>query len=320
MKKILMAMLLIGLVCHNISALAEEHCWPTIRKLLQETKTREEAQVARKYLESLTAEQLIVAGRDCGREIQNAIDSGKPGAGEGVIAFGFFSVYYPHASGDLRDIAPILREIRDKSQPTIWRSELIGILLGRKWDAKLTTHQRKQVFASLEKVLNDKTEVVCVRQKIPTRLANVFLRLFKKYSNTLQEDFQDTQTEQELNVLTEQVSTYLENTRKLISDSTTPLILRKKLLTGMTVCYKQGIPCSGTARDFVIHVVANYRDYPESLWPQIAYYVVDDLHIANADTILDKMISQADDKMVKKKIQALKSMGKKGNARNNPME
>jgi len=301
--------LAVGLAWCTLAASAEENYWAKIHNLLEKANTREAAEAARKYVQSLNSDQLLIAGRQCGRELQDAIDSGQPGAGDGAIAFGFFSESYPRATNDLRDIGPILQEIRDKTQPAIWRSELIGILLGRRWDAKLNNHQRNQVFECLEEVLNDKTDGV--RGKIPLRLAHLLLGMFKDYRGALRSNTQDKQAEKELEAFAEQVGKYFENNRKLLSDVATPSTLREKLLAGMMVCYKESLPGSGSAKDIVIQAVTNYRDYPESLWPQLAAYAVDDLHMANVDTILDQMISQAVDTTIGGKIQVQKSMGRK---------
>ncbi|NQU23712.1 MAG: hypothetical protein HQ567_20715 [Candidatus Nealsonbacteria bacterium] len=318
LKATIMLSLIVGLAWCARSAPAEEGHWAKIRAFLEEyeeAKTPEArkavAEAAEKYLKSLTAEQLIVAGRQCAREVEN---DPKDPRHEGAIAMGFFYVRYPPAADDLRDISPILQEIRDKTQPALWRRQLIGFLLtSSKWSAKLNNDQRQQVFDCVETILNDKADSIYVRSKIPTRLSRTLLKMYKDYGDASQDDAQDNQTEREktLKEFTERVGKYLENNLKLFSDPTTPLTLRQRLLIGAVFCYQQSIPGSGGTKEIVLQAFANYRDYPEGLWQQLARYAMEDFHVTNADDVLDQMIRETSDESLKGLLQYQKKKARK---------
>ena len=313
MKAMMMVTLIVGLTSCAPPAPPEEGHWAKIRTFLKEYDVEAQTPEARKavseagdkYLKSLSAEQLIVAGRQCARELQRAIDTGRPSAGEGVIGFGFFSQYYPPAADDLRDIGSIRQEIQDKTQPPVWRSELIGMLLGRRWDAKLTSIQRQQVFDCVERILNDKTDSIYIRERIPTRLARILSKMHKEYVDAARNapPHQQAGRQKTLREFTERVGRYVENSLKWFSDPTTPLRLRGRLLAGARICYRDGVPGSGGVKDVVVQAFTDYQDYPESLWPELARYAMEDFQVPNANEILEQMIRHTSDDSIKRRLQ-----------------
>jgi len=320
MKAIMMVNLVVGLACFVRPALAKENYWAPIRKFMVEAETPETREAMVKYVNSLSAKQLIIAGRQCAREVEN---DPKDPHHEGAIALNFFYTRYPPAADNLRDIGPILQEIEDKTQPALWRGQLIGFLLASsKWTAKINNDQRQQVFDCVEKLLNDKTDSIYVRSKIPLDLAHTLSKMYKDYSDASREDAQDKQAERQktLKEFTERVGKYQENNLKLFSDPTTPSTLRRLLLAGAMTCYQQGVPGSGGVKEVVIKAFTNYQNYPESLWQQLARYAIEDFHVANANDILDQMIHQVRDESIKRLLQSRKFTGRKREATDSAKE
>jgi hypothetical protein len=308
MIRITVISLFLALASNAAPAPADAEYWPKIRTLLQEAKTREGDEAAKKYLESLTPEQLLLAGRACGREIQNAIDAGKSRASEGVIAFGFFSEYYLRATNGLRTIDPILHEIRDKTQPPAWRSELIGMLLGRRWDAKLTNGQRQNAFDCLQEVLLDKSDSILVRAKIPLRLARALSAEFARCSEIARSDDKSQRDKILAKSLAKRIVTQIQNDLKLFRDTRTPLVLRQKLLAGIVAYYRARTPGSELAKDAILEGFTKYRDYPDALWPQFSLYAVEDLRVPNAGEILDDMTRATKDEAVVRALRNVKNL------------
>lgn len=353
MKAIVIGALFAASVCHVTSVCAEEAVWPKIRKMIEEVnrimeeensaikesqkgepRERDEAwrrykakkaetlTSFREYMESFTTEQLIIAGRRCGREIQDAIDSGRPSAGEGAMALQFFIEYYPLASNNVQDVRPILREITDKSQPAVWRCVLSDSMLAvndnDELSAKLTNDQRQQVFDCVGQILNDQSDSIQVRYVIPSRLARMLSKMFKDYTDAARGDVphQRAEKEQRLTEFSQRVEQYVADILKLFSDPTTPMgryEFRARLLGDAMICYREGLPGAARAKDVVIDAFAHYQDYPESLWPTLAAYAIDDFHVPNANEVLDEMISKASDEginSVKDQLQYRKQRSK----------
>lgn len=321
MKATVIITLVAGVTCFIRPALAEQDYWTPIRKfLLQEERTPEASEAAEKYVKFLTGEQLILAGRQCAREVEN---DPKDPHHEGLIGLGFFYQYYPSAADNLRDISPLLQEIKDKRQSPLWRGQLISFLLtSRKWTAQIGNDQRQQVFDCVENILNDKTDSIYVRNKIPTRLARTLSEMHKDYSDASRDDVQDKPAERKkkLKQFRERVGKYLEDNLKLFSDPTTPVPLRQRLLAGAVICYQQGVPGSGGAKEIVLQAFANYRHYPEGLWPQLARYAMEDFHVANADDVLDQMIRETSDASLTRQLQYHKNSARKRKTTNSVKE
>lgn len=307
-----------SLACYALQASAEEDYWVRIRTLLNEAKTREDAEAARNYVESLTAEQLIIAGRQCGHEIQEGIDAGRPGAGEGVIALAFFWEAYPRAADNLRDVDPLLREICDRNRPAVWRAELARSLLAVGDDDELgtplTNEQRQQVFASLEPILGDSTDCLRVRNAIPLSLARMLSAMYKDYSGAARcaAPDQRLQSENSLKELSGRIERYVENTLVIFHDPTTPTApypFRQRVLESALICNRENLPGSARVKDVVLGALARYQQYPQALWPQLAWAAIEDFHDPSAQDVLEEMIgeaSNADRNSVKKSLQYIK--------------
>jgi phosphopantetheinyl transferase (holo-ACP synthase) len=89
-------------------------------------------------------------------------------------------------------------------------------------------------------------------------------------------------------------------------DPKTPLPLRRSLLNGAVLYYREGLAGRDAAKEAIIKAFANFPDYPEALWPQLAQYAKADLKVENANEILEQMIGHTSDDSIRKQLETRK--------------
>jgi hypothetical protein len=119
---------------------------------------------------------------------------------------------------------------------------------------------------------------------------------------------QEGEKERTLKAFRERIGKHVENSLRLFSDPTTPEILRRSVLAGAMICYREGLPGTSRVKDVVVRAFADYQDYPQGLWPSLAAWAMEDFDVANADDTLEEMIRQASDRKTKDFLQYRKRM------------
>ncbi len=136
---------------------ADATYWETIKQFIiaydKAKGISENDRVSKKfdeYLNSLTAEQLIEAGRQCSKELNDSFH--KHGFSEGTgFVMGFFFFQYPKTAG-LENLQPIFKEIEDTNQTDMWRSFLIHIFRDG-WSQDLSDISLRDIANNIDKIL-----------------------------------------------------------------------------------------------------------------------------------------------------------------------
>jgi hypothetical protein len=102
------------------------------------------------YLNSLTAEQLIQAGRQCSEEFNSEFHRNGFSEGTGFL-IAFFIGQYPKTTG-LKNLSPIFKDIEDANQTDMWRSALIHAFYDN-WSQKLSDNQLRDAANNIDKIL-----------------------------------------------------------------------------------------------------------------------------------------------------------------------
>lgn len=152
-------MTLILIMMINISKTQEQYWEKTKQFMITYNKAEgvqandEASKKFGEYLDSLTAEDLIFAGRQCSKEFNNEFR--KKGFSEGTgFLIGFFIQQYPKTAG-VNDLRPIFKDIEDVNQSNMWRSTLIHALRDN-WLKKIPDNQLREAINTIDKILSNK--------------------------------------------------------------------------------------------------------------------------------------------------------------------
>lgn len=154
--------LIASILCVIVNtAKAEEQYWETIKRLKTDyakaegiPANEEAGKKLVEYINSLTKEQLMEAGRQCAEEINASFQ--KHGFAEGTgFVISFFIAHYPQTSG-LEDLRHIFNEIEDTNRTDMWRSTLIYSFKTSVWQKKLSDNQLSEVSNALDTILASK--------------------------------------------------------------------------------------------------------------------------------------------------------------------
>ncbi|MEI6972555.1 MAG: hypothetical protein WCL44_13685 [bacterium] len=253
--------MLLAVLCGTLSGLsslrADDSCWQTIKTHLATADTDEQMRVADQYIASLTPNQLIMAGRECSREIESKVDPKEWDVA--AVSLGFFYQYYPRKADNLRDVNPIIDEIRNKVCPPSWRRFLVRLLLSSWKERLLTPEQRLRIAESLAPILYDNGDSIHVREEIPLGVANAIAAAVKAQRG-------NGNVEGQSNTVGAVSEAYVTNALGLFRRSDTPLSIRQALLTSLVVIHRHDLPVSDRVKDSVRQALHNHKDYPKGLW------------------------------------------------------
>ena len=128
----------------------EKNYWKPIREAREVKNDPNIGLKTKEYIESLSTEQLMMAGRQFAEEFDNEFH--RKGFAEGTgFLIGFFIYQYPKTAG-LEDLRPIFKDIEDPNQTDMWRSTLIHAF-SDDWSSKIPDSQLHEVVNTIDKIL-----------------------------------------------------------------------------------------------------------------------------------------------------------------------
>lgn len=160
LKQVILALLLCPL-----SALAEANqAWPYIRDNYIEAKTETQWNRGLEYLRSLTFQELLIAARHCGKEIEEKFD--RQWWPRVADALTFFNDYYKLKKDfPSSDLKVLLLEISNEEQSVAWRGQLAEWVFSD-WLKKLKMEEIVKVLPEIKKILADNGIDPYIKQNI----------------------------------------------------------------------------------------------------------------------------------------------------------
>lgn len=222
-----------------------------------------EVQAAYAYLESLSGQELIIAGRQAGREMGKYQPDDWPVAS---MNLSWFYQHYPQKTDNLSDIGPLLDEIQNRDRPAYWRWYLERLLTDE-WarEGRLSDEQRRRVSEALLGVLQQKEEHPAVAAQAARGVPRLLAGL-KEGLPPLGEDAQPGTARRELASLSRR---YAELAGSVLERREAPTELHEAVLAGLVRVGRASLPGAEITREAVERAARNYASYPEKLWPRI---------------------------------------------------
>lgn len=313
-------------------AIAETDYWQVLKKFAMESDGQENKPY-REYVESLTAEELLIAARQCSAEMESLV--APKNWDMATINLGFFYQYYPRKTNNLEDISPLLNDLKDKSQSIYWR-RFIMHMLGGSWSGKLSVEQSLNAAKIMCKIYSDDSEGLLLK---PKAIRNSNELLMHAYSKNLRSDpnvkqfitkHQKMRTRKLFNAvrtdnvkLTQQTIKANEKVLAEVNKSiTTQLNLFSKkqvnasLKTSIIVAlarYHEYHLDPPQVSQALANAINNYKNYNKGLWYLLARTNVIVFGNKNAGIKLQEMINEdegfkkrlKDDELLKKHLKSL---------------
>lgn len=296
-------------------AKADEDYWHSIYQLL-ESKAPDAGTQFKKYMESLSTEQLLVAARQCSIEIQKS----NPEDWEevSVMCFTyFFEEYYPAKTNNLEDISPLLSDLKDKSQLLVWRGAIMR-LLSTDWGDKLNQRQSFDAADAMNTVLVDTSEPVFLRVKAARESTKLFRSAYKnifcndpnvkqlvmggKSYDEIEIDVQAgrvklaNETIQMQSQIKAAIAQSIQSQLKIFAGPNLTVYLDRDLIATLTKL--RGFDSSGLIKKAMSNALKNYENHDQQLWQQLARTNIVYFDNQEAESILEEMIGKAEDKRV----------------------
>jgi hypothetical protein len=316
------------LILSNLSAMGES-AWPTIKQFMM-TDTGAENKEYDDYLQSLNADELLAAAKDCAVDMESTIDHTKWDTA--VLNLGFFFKYYPLQTKNLKEIDILIKDLCDKSQGKCWRHCLMQ-LLGTEWISKLDSQQSFDIAITLDTIFCDPSESSVLRLKAVWESADLMVHAYHKNF------YDDPNSKKLLNegnkakeVLalakagklklhedTVKMRQRIENrTQKtidsqiiLFADPNLPTDLRSKIISAWVKLNRANLKGTEKIKKVLDKAVKNYKKYDEAIWHQLVRTNIVYFENENAKPIVQEMIDQSKDQRKKKQLIRLKKLMRK---------
>jgi hypothetical protein len=280
-------------------AKAEDQYWETIKKLqidyakAEGIPANEEAgKKLVEYIDSLSAGQLIEAGKQCSEELNASFHKNGFSEGAGFV-ISFFIAHYPKTAG-LKNLQPIFKEIEDTNQTDMWRSALIHAFKTSLWQKQLSDNQLHEVANNIDKILMDKnTNYLVVHESLYTTrdmLQEIENRNAKYISSA--NDVNDVNKGELENKAKEITEYYTRFSRRLISISNEPNlnpVLQMVFFALMRDILDKPIETKAEIESTLSTSVRNYEKYDVKTWRLLSQIGSEKLRLTDSNEITKSM-------------------------------
>jgi hypothetical protein len=295
---------------------AETNHWQVLKKLMI-TGTPEANAQFKEYIKSLSSNELIIAGRQCSVEMESSIDPKDWDMAAGNL--GFFCQYYPLKTNDLKDISPLLTDLKNRTQSVFWRRALMYMI--ESWSRKLSVEQGLDAAKVMYKIYSDDSENLLLKPKAVRSSAGL---LMHAYSVNLRSDSGVKQIAELQKMRTEELvgaiqsgkvplsQQTIEANEKVLAEINKSIATQLSLFSGQQVdnsLKTQIVVAWGRYREYnlappevsqtLANAVNNYKQYDEKLWQLLVRTNIEHFGNQGASVKLQGMIDEAKDETVK---------------------
>ncbi|MBN2019041.1 MAG: hypothetical protein JW749_02315 [Sedimentisphaerales bacterium] len=295
---IYMVIVLISFIVIN-NAKTEEQYWKAIKNYIiaydKAKSISEDERISKEfaeYLDSLTAGQLIEAGRQCSEEGNASFQ--KKGFAEGTgFVISFFIARYPKTAG-LENLQPIFKEIEDVNQTDMWRSTLIYAFKTPLWQKQLSDNQLREVADNIDKILMDKNTYYRVINESLYTTRNMLQEIENR--NNVQKTLGEmNDVNNQIDKSTELSGFYDRFSKKLMSISSEPNLnadLQMVSFALMRDILNKPIDARKELENTLADAVKNYERYDIKTWRLLSQIGIEKLQLPDSNEIAKAMMDK----------------------------
>jgi hypothetical protein len=273
-----------------VQANIERNYWQEIRNILEDSNSRK----YREYFNELSADELIIAGRQCSKELQEIT---KPEDWDmvGSMALSFFYENYPTKTNSLEDISPLINELKDKTQLPFWRRMLLHIL-GGSWSSNLNVQNRISTAKIMYEIYSDDSENVLLKPKAIRKSTELLISV---YAVNLKND-PNAAIKANEKVLAE-INRSIKAQISMFSDKSTDPAIQESIIVSWARYHKHNLTPPQVSQTLA-EAVDNYKNYDERLWKLLVRTNIRSFANRAAEAKLQNMIDEAKDETNKRSL------------------
>lgn len=299
MKKIIVVLVLLSVcACFLRANEKNEKHWEEVEKRLEKAITAETQEARKAYLNyvgSLSGPELLATARFGAHRISE--DEGPALTHEAAVRLSCFAEYYPEKTNNLKNIKPLLEELKTKNHSDLWRKWVLVLLTGE-WRSKLGRHQQTDVIDTLNTILADRQDSKNFRAQIPTRIRSLLIDLWGKNA-----DKKADLTEKPLDSLRQLTGETLKVFRKVLKECE-GADLGNNTFSAAAGLAARDLPVPSQMFKFLDKLLASWDEQPEWMWFQLASYAFS-VEGEEALALVKKMKRDADREKVRKGLKFL---------------
>lgn len=306
----------------------EENYWEVMKEAMEadysKATPREAKAAARKwdkYIKSLTAEQLLIAGRQCSVVVQQ--HARQEQWAEAVIGLWVPLQYYPAKTNNLKDVTPLVAELQDKSAPPFWRYGLMAIL----WDSwsergPLTIEQLVTLAIAMKQIAPDKSEPLLVRIQAAKTSEQILRHCHaanlkndpelrkciaqgRKYEDAVRDAVEGRivpagETVKRNTIIQAALVELIDAHLGLLNEPNLPVIEGQNLIG--SACRLVNYDAQGKIHAAMKDALRNYKNYDEHFWWYLVYANATWFENPEAESLLVEMIDTVTDEDLKRML------------------
>lgn len=317
------------ILCSGL-AIAETNHWEIIRNYLS-IDTPAAYKELGSYVESLNADELIEAGRQCSMKA-DATCPESIFCEETLYLLGFFYNKYPKKNG-LADIDRIFNEIENKQQTNFWRASLIDFLGNNDWLSLLNSEQQYSAVDRMFRIIPDANEhpvlryyaikttddiLECIEKNNLSADINIQKKLQEGYGlDKLKEElYQEkiTLSDNCKNAENRIMKVYNEYVNELLviidEQNRNPMLLRG-VLRSIEDSLNRPLESVPQIQGALENSIRNYQKFDKGNWNHLARIGYESLHLPDSLQITEKMLQD-----MHRKLEAEKDKKQRNNLQN----
>jgi len=255
------------------------------------------------YMDSLSAEQMILAGRQASAEVGTRFPADQwPMAS---MSLAFFYQYYPLKSDNLREIGPLLTETEDANQPPFWRW-FLSDMLTRSWDreGRLSDEQRRQVSETLMRISQQPDAPASVLAEA-TRGVPRLLASMQKALPPLKEGEGPGEARQRLSAVSQE---YAKTAALLLARKGMSTEVQREAVAGLVRTKQMSLAGGEVATTAIAAAARDYARYAEELWPQLMLGAFRTGATVDLDSLLSRQQEAAKQKETAERLQTVRAV------------
>jgi hypothetical protein len=276
----------------------EKNYWKPIKEAWEVKNDPNIGLKTKEYIESLSSEQLMMAGRQCAIELDKEFH--RKGFAEGAgFLIAFFIDQYPKTAS-LEDLRPVFKDIEDPNQTDMWRSTLIHAFSDN-WSSKIPDSQLREVADIIDKILASRNVYYRVINESLYTTKHMLQEIENR--NMLQKSSADSNSaNNQADKIAEIAAYYTRFSKRLLNIVSEPNLnpeLQRVSFSLLRDILDKPLETKADIKNTLADAVRNYEKYDEKTWKFLLQIGIEKLQMPDGKQIAKEMTDKLEQKIKK---------------------